>query len=211
VEVAVPKRVDHEQRREEIASAAARLAATRGLSEVSFREVASEAGMSVANVQHYFGSKRELFLGTLERQSAAMGGRILTALGEDGGAALDPVDRLRVVALALLPTDAASRDPMRVYLSFAAAAMTDDTLREGDSFARGFAAIDFFEEQLRAGRDVGTVGVHVDPRTAAMALLPLVLGLALSVLLGQFEPSDAVAVLEQHLALITAGSPPGVA
>ena len=84
--MSVPKKVDHAQRRREISAAVVRLAARRGLQGVSFREVAAEAGVSVSLVQHYFGTKENLLLGTLDIQSAAMGehvGRRLAGLGPD--------------------------------------------------------------------------------------------------------------------------------
>ncbi len=65
----MPKVVDHDERRRQIATAVSDIAATRGLSDVSFREVAARAGVSVSLVQHYFGDKANLLRTTLEIQS----------------------------------------------------------------------------------------------------------------------------------------------
>ncbi len=65
----MPRVVDHEERRRQIATAVSDIAATRGLSDVSFREVAAQAGVSVSLVQHYFGDKANLLMTTLEIQS----------------------------------------------------------------------------------------------------------------------------------------------
>ena len=65
----MPRVVDHEERRRQIATAVSDIAATRGLSDVSFREVAARAGVSVSLVQHYFGDKANLLMTTLEIQS----------------------------------------------------------------------------------------------------------------------------------------------
>src|SRR5215831_21346773 len=43
----VPRRVDHEERRRQIADALVRTAATRGLHATGMREVAAEAGVSL--------------------------------------------------------------------------------------------------------------------------------------------------------------------
>jgi AcrR family transcriptional regulator len=43
----VPKRVDHEERRRQIADALLRAAAARGLHATGMREVAAEAGVSL--------------------------------------------------------------------------------------------------------------------------------------------------------------------
>ena len=55
-------RVDHEQRRREIATAVWRIAAERGLDSVSMREVAAEAGVSLRLVQYYFETKHNLLV-----------------------------------------------------------------------------------------------------------------------------------------------------
>ena len=56
----IPRRVDRAQRRARIADAILRIAATRGLDEVSLRDVAAEAGVSMGQVQHYFATKSEM-------------------------------------------------------------------------------------------------------------------------------------------------------
>jgi TetR/AcrR family transcriptional regulator, transcriptional repressor of bet genes len=48
----MPKQVDHEERRQEIAAAVVRLVTTRGIETASLRTVASEAGVSMGAVQH---------------------------------------------------------------------------------------------------------------------------------------------------------------
>ncbi|NLZ97477.1 MAG: TetR family transcriptional regulator, partial [Micrococcus sp.] len=50
----MPKIVDHEQRRRELAQAIWSIIALRGLSAVTLRSVAAEAGVSMGTVQHYF-------------------------------------------------------------------------------------------------------------------------------------------------------------
>ena len=56
----MPRRVDHQLRRKQLADAVMRLAATEGLEEVSLRHVAAEAGVSTGMVQHYFRTKDEM-------------------------------------------------------------------------------------------------------------------------------------------------------
>jgi len=58
----VPKRVDHEERRRQIADALVRAAAARGLHATGMREVAAEAGVSLRLVQYYFGTREALML-----------------------------------------------------------------------------------------------------------------------------------------------------
>lgn len=56
----MPKIVDHEQRRGEIALALWQVIHEQGIDGVSFRAVAEAAGVSIGRVQHYFTSKDEL-------------------------------------------------------------------------------------------------------------------------------------------------------
>ena len=56
----MPKIVDHEQRRTEIAEALWRVVARQGLEGATIRAVAAEAGWSRGIVEHYFDNKEEL-------------------------------------------------------------------------------------------------------------------------------------------------------
>ena len=56
----MPKIVDHEQRRAEIAEALWRVVARQGLEGATIRAVAAEAGWSRGIVEHYFDNKDEL-------------------------------------------------------------------------------------------------------------------------------------------------------
>jgi AcrR family transcriptional regulator len=206
LEGAVPKRVDREERRGEIAAAVARLAATKGLASVSFREVAAEAGMSVANVQHYFGSKHDMLIGALDRQSATIGTRIVEHLDALGPSAT-PLDQIRTIVTAFIPTDETSTAAMRVYHSFAGAAVADPTLRTTEAFANGRAVIATLADRLTQAALAGEVRPEIDPDRDAAKLLALVLGLSLCVLLDQMEADDASATLDSHLRSLTEHRP----
>src|ERR1700722_6895881 len=71
----MPKRVNHEERRQQIADALLRTAAVRGLHATGMREVAAEAGVSLRLVQYYFGTKEELLLAAMQRLAAQFGAR----------------------------------------------------------------------------------------------------------------------------------------
>lgn len=57
----MPKIVDHEKLRQELAERAARLFLGRGYSALGMREIAAELGVSKSALYHYFPGKRELF------------------------------------------------------------------------------------------------------------------------------------------------------
>jgi len=197
----MPKQVDHDQRRREIAAAVSHLAATRGLVGVSFREVAAEAGMSVSLVQHYFGSKQNLLISTVNIHSAAIGQRVLQRLADLDPQA-QPLARVRAVAAAFLPTDDESRAAMLVYHGFAAAALTDAALRDADAFRNAFDLIGFIRDQLTLAEQAGQLSPDVDADTEGRGILALILGMSLTVLLDGATGSQAEAVLEAHFALL---------
>ena len=100
----MPRVVDHDERRRQIARVVSDIAAERGLSDVSFREVAGRAGVSVSLVQHYFGDKANLLKTTLEIQSEIMSAHVAERLA-DLGVDPEPIDILRGVARAFRAAD----------------------------------------------------------------------------------------------------------
>src|SRR6478752_3383285 len=72
----MPKRVDHEERRTQIAEALIQVAGRRGLHAVGMRDVAAEAGVSLRLVQYYFETKEKLLLFGLEHLTARFGERV---------------------------------------------------------------------------------------------------------------------------------------
>src|ERR687896_126363 len=64
--MSVPKLVDHEQRREQLAAALWRLVMREGIEAVSVRRVAAEAGCSTGSLRHYFETRSELLAFAME-------------------------------------------------------------------------------------------------------------------------------------------------
>jgi AcrR family transcriptional regulator len=68
--LSMPKVIDVDERRAELARAASRLIARSGISAATMRDVAAEAGLTTGALTHYFADKRELMLYTF-RESLA--------------------------------------------------------------------------------------------------------------------------------------------
>lgn len=120
----MPKLVDVDQRRNELADAAARVIATKGLDGASLRTVAAEAGWTTGALVHYFANKRELLTFTLQTSLERRRSRHLERRN------LSPRDAVRSTLAEALPTTPQTQLHWVVTLAFAAQAVTDPDLAE---------------------------------------------------------------------------------
>jgi TetR/AcrR family transcriptional regulator, transcriptional repressor of bet genes len=104
----MPKRVDHVQRRADIAEAAVAMIAAHGLEDVKLSQIARAAGCTTGAVTHYFETKDDVLLAALEHVCAK-----LFEHTED----IDPGDAMGALA-ELLPVDAETRAEWKVWLAF---------------------------------------------------------------------------------------------
>jgi len=194
----MPKRVDHDERRAEIARALVRVAGRRGLHAVGMRDVAAEAGVSLRLVQYYFETKENLLLYGLRQLAEWFGERVaarVRAAGDDPG----PRAMIEALLLAALPTDEESRALHLVYTSYAVLAMTDEALAAQPFLKSPDAAEESLAVLLQQARAAGLTAPDIDVRAEAVTLLALSAGLGTSVLVGQRTAEDAVAVLLRQL------------
>jgi AcrR family transcriptional regulator len=194
----MPKRVDHERRRRELAEAVFRVVAREGLDGASLRLVAEEAGWSIGSMRHYFATKAELLAFALRHAAE----RIEERIGRlpRGGTELE---RLREVVAELLPLDAARREEALVWLAFIARAVVDPTLAPG--------AEDVWRQlheplvrRLEAAVGQGELPANLDPEREAVRLQALIDGLVVHLVSapGHAPPELATAVIDDHLAAL---------
>jgi AcrR family transcriptional regulator len=176
----MPKVVDHERRREELAAAVWRLASRDGLDAVTMRGVASEAGWSTGALNHYFEGKEELLLFAF-RTIADRVGRRVAAVQE---AARDSVELVRELLAIGLPLDAERRDETRVWFAFLGLALTRPALAraQGAAYRQWRRLVASALEQAQAE---GALDPAIDPMREAAGLVALVDGLAVQAM---FEP-----------------------
>ncbi|AJT69416.1 hypothetical protein T261_7819 [Streptomyces lydicus] len=194
----MPKRVDHEERRTEIAEALVRVAGRRGLHAVGMRDVAAEAGVSLRLVQYYFETKEKLLLYGLQHLAAGFGERVdarVRAAGENPG----PRATIEAMLLASLPTDEESRTFHLVHTSYAVLAVTDSALADQPFLKSPDAAEDAVTDLLQQAKDAHLARPGTDARVEAISLLAMSAGLGTSILAGQRSPESAAAVLDAHL------------
>jgi AcrR family transcriptional regulator len=194
----MPRQVDHDERRRELIEALWRVTVRDGLDAVSFRVVASEAGVSVRRVQYYFATKAELLLGALQllgQRTVARSAREIEAAGPDPS----PRALLRAAIGSALPTDEESRTYALLFFSFYVASITNASLSTVEALAAPEWVVPFAAGVIRRGAEAGVVRAGVDPDQDALALMTSYSGLSLAVLAGLQTPDEALASIDHQL------------
>ncbi len=129
----MPRIVDHDARRREIASALWRVVRNQGVEQTSVRSVATEAGWSAGALRHYFATQEELHAFALTSMLDQTSSRVRRWLEEPHG---DPVERAVRLVETLLPLDDDRRGECLVWYAFADRARLDAVL--GDVRRQGW-------------------------------------------------------------------------
>jgi AcrR family transcriptional regulator len=178
----VPKRVDHEERRRQIADALLRTATTRGLHATGMREVAAEAGVSLRLVQYYFGTKEELMLFAMQHLATQFGERGMARIRrlKSSAGAVRPCDVIAAILTEGLPADDERRTFTVLYTAYFALSLTDPALAIAPLLRSSDVVINVVAAQLRAAQAAGDTPAHLDPDTEAFGLMAMSAGLGTS-------------------------------
>jgi AcrR family transcriptional regulator len=208
----VPRRVDHEERRRQIADALLRTAAARGLHATGMREVAAEAGVSLRLVQYYFGTKEELLLAAMQQLAVQFSERAMARIRQSrqGDGPASPRDVIAAILTEGLPVDDERRTFTVLYTAYFALSLTEPALAIAPLIKNSGAVIDVVAAQLRAAQAAGDTPADLDPDLEALSLLALSAGLGTSVLGGQSSPGQAQAVIDYHLHRLFPASQPAL-
>jgi AcrR family transcriptional regulator len=199
----MPKLVDHEQRRRDLAEAVWRVIRRDGIDRASVRTVAREAGWSAGALRHYFGTQSELLGFAMQLVVERVEGRI---------AALEPPkeprEAVEQLLHELLPLDDERRAENEVFFAFTGRALVDAALRTRHEEVH---------DALRAGctravetlATIGPTRLSLDTALEAERLHALIDGLALhnAIHPGRMPPERIVALLARHLDSLDAGGP----
>ena len=191
----MPKLVDHDARRAEIADAVWRVVRREGIEGASVRRVAAEAGCSTGSLRHYFATQSELVAFAMELVVQRVTERV-AALRPPG----PPLRRAIAYLEETIPLDDERRAEMQVWLAFTARALVDPALAE----LRDRAHADL--RGLCAGV-VRALGVTRDVPAEAERLHALVDGLAMHAVVDPrtTTPRRVRALLRRHLEALAAG------
>lgn len=190
----MPKVIDHDQRRQEIAEAVWRLILRDGISAVSVRDVAAEAGLSTGSLRHMFTSKADMLAYSMELVHIRLRARVRAHL-----AITDPRERALAMLAETLPLDEVRRCQLVVILALNTEAPSHPQLGELANSAqlearKGYVAL------LRYLVRNGVVSERHDLDIEAMRLHAFVDGVAIHALLGGTDsPESALRMVTEHL------------
>jgi AcrR family transcriptional regulator len=153
---AMPKLVDREQRREELAAALWRLVRRDGIEAASLRRVATEAGWSTGSLRHYFATQSELLAFAMELVVQRVTGRVGRLWPSD-----DPRETAERLLHEVLPLDGERHAEMQVWLAFTARSLVEPELRElRDRAHAGLRALCATAVELLGGGAADAERVH---------------------------------------------------
>jgi TetR/AcrR family transcriptional regulator, transcriptional repressor of bet genes len=189
----MPKQVDPEERRREIAAAVLRLVTTRGVEAASLRTVAREAGVSMGAVQHYFTTKDEMLRFALAYGNTLLAERATRLMAEQTPTM--PRQTFRLFFTLLLPLDEDSKAGARLWAGLISRACVDEPTRELAVLAYANLT-DFVVRQL------GDALPGAYSAQAARHLVSVIEGLRWPVLFGVYSQQQAIDILDAQLDLI---------
>lgn len=193
----MPRQVDHNERRRQIAEAVWRLAIRGGLEQVTLRRAAAEAGVSPRLLQYYFGTRDQLLLGALEILNAEAEQQAtdrISSLGE----APSTREIVRGVLLEMLPLDAQRHDRHVVYAAYFVRFLVEPALA---AVARVAAPEleNLVTDLITRAQELGDVPQHIDAAAEGAFLIAGAEGLQAQVLLGQRTSEEAVDMIDRQL------------
>ena len=194
----MPRRVDHAQRRRQIAEALWRLAAGGGLEEVSMRRVADEAGVSTRLVQYYFGPRLDLLMGALELLGEDTTTHVQERLAATAGEDPAPREVLRAILVEMLPVEERARLRHLVHVAYFVRALSDAALAA--RLTEGAPAVTrLVVDLLGRGRERGEVPAELDLRAEAELLINSIDGLQTAVMLGTRSLDRTLELIDHQL------------
>jgi TetR/AcrR family transcriptional repressor of bet genes len=186
----MPKQVDREERRREIAAAVLRLVATRGVEAASLRAVAAEAGVSMGAVQHYFTTKDEMLRFALAHGNTLLAERGTRLIAEHQPAT--PHEAFRLFCSLLLPLDEDSRTAARLWAGLISRSCVDERTRK-------LAAMAYLNLTDFVVRQIGDALPGADTDQQARHLVSVIEGLRWPVLFGVYTEQQAMDILDAQL------------
>ncbi|GAA0330566.1 TetR/AcrR family transcriptional regulator [Bacillus carboniphilus] len=110
----MPKLVDHEKRKKQIAEATWKVIVEQGMKGATVRNIAKEAGVSLGALRHYFSSQEELLTYSMELVKVRVTERVTQIALQN----LPPKEKVIKMLLEMIPTTPETVVEMEVWFSF---------------------------------------------------------------------------------------------
>jgi AcrR family transcriptional regulator len=162
----MPKKIDHQARRRDIAKAAISVIGVQGIDNTRLIDVARAANATTGTITHYFEGKDAVLLAALDHVAQD----ILHALRH-----ADEAGDIVELASLILPIDEERLRDWRVWLSFFGRAVSDPALARinkayYDEFRDGLARL------VRAQQKLGKLSRDIVPEVTADAIISIIDG-----------------------------------
>jgi AcrR family transcriptional regulator len=191
----VPKIVDHDERRADLARAAVKVIDREGIEGATLREIAKEAGYSTGIIGHYFGSRNDVLVAALGYCMASATGRMASV-----GEAHRGLKSVHEMAAELLPLDRTRSRENRIWLLYGAEALIARRLRKEYQAHDGRLRA-LLRGALEQAIEDGELDQSIDAELEANRLLALNDGISLQALFDRDYWTDArqVDAMDVHL------------
>jgi AcrR family transcriptional regulator len=194
----MPKKVDHDARREELVLAAWRVIAAQGIDEVTIRDIARESGYSSGVLAHYFENKDDLLAHALRLSHTRIRKRYDAEVETPAA-----VDALKAILIDNLPHDEQRDLETRIEMSFWARALRNEALHEiQQEESEGLRTL--LRELVEKAQKEKAIGKKHDREAVLEVLGAMIDGISLHALLypDRLPPKRQVAVMEFALQLL---------
>lgn len=180
------RKVDHDSRREEVAEAAARLIAEKGLEALTTRALAKSLGCSIGVLSHYFSSKEEIVIAAFRWADQRIDLRMQEASAQ-GNLSLD---HFFPIIKAGLPLDEESDLEWRVRLNLHTFALTHQDSLEAE-LEKNTQNRSLMHTMIKALQAQGELRSDIDAEDITNIAFDLVIGMAKNLIMRPFSEREA--------------------
>jgi AcrR family transcriptional regulator len=192
------KKVDHDQRRLEVAIAAATLIADEGLEALTTRNLAAAMGCSIGVLSHYFANKDEIVIAAMNWADSRIEERFNRLIEQSPMGA----DHYQPFIIGTLPLDEQSELEWRVRLNLAAYSLTHPRLKQSQDELRKSRQQRLLKMVL-ALQQSGNIRTDIKPEIIMQNAIDLVTGTAYNLLMIPMqERAEKLEFVLQYLAAL---------
>jgi TetR/AcrR family transcriptional repressor of bet genes len=171
----MPKKVDHQLRREDLARAAFRVITKRGFQAATVREIAREAGFTHGSIPHYIKSKDQLLVAASEYSAATVQAHLLIVETRYSG-----IEAVRQWFWELLPLDEEKLGHWNIWSNFVERSSQSGNVQKMIDI-RYSEAGDNFRRLIKRAQDQGEIAPSVDAALTGRTASAIIAGLCAQV------------------------------